>query len=307
MEFKNFTELIRDKVAGQVGNGYQVHLNNVRKNNGIELIALTVLQEENNVSPAIYLKEYYENYISGRETLDGIVSRILDTYNENRINQNVELKYILSYEDMKPRIVYKLVNTEKNRELLEDVPHMDFLDLSVVFQCIVSKEEFEISAFLIHDVHQKMWNVSVDDLYQAAMENTPKILKCEIKSMAETICDIVQSEDSDITDEELGKIMRQFAGSIPMFVMSNQCRVEGASCMLYRNILASFARSISNSFYIIPASIHELLLIPAQQCIEDESIKNMIREINDTQVSDEEILSYSLYFYDKEERKIVKK
>ncbi len=55
MEFNNFTELIRDKVAEQVGNDYQVHLNNVRKNNGIKLTALTVLQEDNNISPAIYL------------------------------------------------------------------------------------------------------------------------------------------------------------------------------------------------------------------------------------------------------------
>lgn len=307
MEFKNFTELIRDKIAEQVGNGYQVHLNNVRKNNGIELIALTVLQEKNNVSPAIYLKEYYENYISGKETLDSIVNQIIDVYNENKIDPNINLGCILNYEDAKPRIIYKLINTEKNKELLKDVPHIDFFDLSIVFQCIVLQEEFEISTFLIHDDHRKVWNVSVEDLYRVAMENTPKLLRCEIKSMAETFCDIVQSEYSDITDEELGKIMRQFAGSIPMFVMSNQCRVEGASCMLYRNILACFAQSISNSFYIIPSSIHELLLIPAQQCIEDESIKSMIREINDTQVSNEEILSYSLYFYDKEEGEIVKK
>lgn len=307
MRFENFTELIRDKVAEQVGNGYQVHLNNVRKNNGIELIALTVMQEDNNVSPAIYLKEYYENYISGRETLDSIVTQVIAVYKENKIDPSINLGCILNYEDAKPRIIFKLVNTEKNKGLLEDVPHIDFLDLSIVFQCIVLQEEFEISTFLIHDYHQKMWNVSVENLYRVAMENTPKLLRCEIKSMAETIYDIVQSEDLDITDEEFGKSMKQLADGIPMFVMSNQCRVEGASCMLYPNILASFAQSISSSFYIIPASIHELLLIPAQQCIEDESIKSMIREINDTQVRDEEILSYSLYFYDKEGRKIVKK
>ena len=305
MEFNNFTELIRDKVAEQVGNDYQVHLNNVRKNNGIKLTALTVLQEDNNISPAIYLNDYHEKYVNGRETLDSIVNQILDASNENKIDPNINLGCILNYEGAKPRIIFKLVNTKKNKELLENVPHIDFLDLSIVFQCMVLQEEFEISTFLIHDVHRKMWNVSVEDLYRVAMENTPKLLTCEIKSMAETICDIVQSED--ITDEELGKIMRQFAGSIPMFVMSNRCRVEGASCMLYPNILASFAQSISSSFYIIPASIHELLLIPAQQYIEDKSIKSMIREINDTQVSDEEILSYSLYFYDKEEGKIVRR
>lgn len=91
-----------------------------------------------------------------------------------------------------------------------------------------------------------------------------------------------------------------------MFVFSNQYKVEGASCILYPNVLHDFADTINSSFYIIPSSIHEVLLLPTKTTKESASILSMIQEINDTQVSVEEILSYSLYFYDKRTDKVVK-
>lgn len=91
-----------------------------------------------------------------------------------------------------------------------------------------------------------------------------------------------------------------------MYVLSNKSRVDGAACMLYPNLIQDFAEAIQSSFYIIPSSIHELLLLPTRHLEESQEIKSMIREINDTQVSAEEILSYSLYLYDKEERRILK-
>ena len=91
-----------------------------------------------------------------------------------------------------------------------------------------------------------------------------------------------------------------------MYVLSNQRRVEGAACMLYPNLVRDFAEAVGSSFYIIPSSVHELLLLPTAHLEESSEIKNMIKEINDSQVSAEEILSYSLYLYDKEERKIMK-
>ena len=90
-----------------------------------------------------------------------------------------------------------------------------------------------------------------------------------------------------------------------MYVLSNRNRVEGAACMLYPGLIRGFAEKAGSSLYIIPSSVHELLLLPAEDCGEAAGIRDMIREVNDTQVSDEEILSYSLYYYDREEEKII--
>lgn len=106
-----------------------------------------------------------------------------------------------------------------------------------------------------------------------------------------------ESEADDCTEE--------ISDCIPMFVLSNKSRLEGAACMLYPDVLHDFAERTGSSFYIIPSSIHELLLLSAGHNDESGNIRSMIREVNDTQVSREEILSYSVYFFDKEQDKVV--
>lgn len=304
MEFSSFTMFVREEVEKRTEDCYKVRLDDVRKNNGVVLRGLTVTQDDSNISPTIYLNSYYEEYIKGRATLVNVVNDVMDTYRRNKVNQSVDMRYFLNYESVKERVIYKLVNTEKNKELLEDVPHIEFLDLSIIFQCLVAQEDLGRASILIHNVHLKLWEVSVDTLYQAAKENTQRLQEYEIKGITEVLRDIMCAEEvENIADEDC---ISAFSGSVPMYVLSNKNRVEGAACMLYPNLIRDFAESIQSSFYIIPSSIHELLLLPTEHLEESQEIKHMIREINDTQVSVEEVLSYSLYLYDKEEQRIRK-
>ena len=304
MEFTSFTTFVRDEVEKRTGDSYRVRLNDVRKNNGIVLRGLTVMQDDSNISPTIYLNNYYEEYTNGRVTLINVVNDVMDTYNRNKVNQSVDMRSFLNYESVKQSIVYKLVNTEKNRVLLEDIPHIEFLDLSIVFQCLVSQEDLGTASILIHNVHLKLWDISVEELYQAAKENTRHLQGYEIKSMTDVLYEIMKTEDGEEFDDD--DYISKLSDSVPMYVLSNKSRVEGAACMLYPDLIQDFADAIDSSFYIIPSSIHELLLLPAEHDEESREIKSMIREINDTQVSEEEILSYSLYFYDREKGKIIR-
>lgn len=303
MELTDFANLISEEVSKKLDDCFRVRINTVRKNNNIVLTGLTIMRDESNLSPTIYLNNYFQEYTNGRTTLESVVNAVMDTYNKNQISNCLDMQYFLHYEQVKQSIVYKLINTEKNKELLEDVPHMEFLDLSIVFQCVVSQEELGLASILIHNTHLKMWDVTVDILYQAAMGNTPKLLPYELKSMAEVLCDIMQAENPDKFDYD--ECMTDFSDSIPMFVLSNKARVEGAGCMLYPDVLHDFAETINSNFYIIPSSVHELLLLPSKNDEEYAEIKSMIKEINNTQVSAEEILSYSLYYFDRENDKIV--
>ncbi len=304
MEFSNFTMLVREEVEKRTGECYKVRIDDVRKNNGVVLRGLTVTQNDSNISPTIYLNSYYEEYIRGRATLINVVNDVMDTYHRNKVNQSVDMRYFLNYESVRQRIIYKLVNTEKNKELLTDIPHIEFLDLSIVFQCLIAQEDFGRASILIHNVHLKLWEASVEMLYQSAKENTQQLQGYEIKGITEVLSEIMKAEDSENFTEEDG--ICSYSGNVPMYVLSNKSRVEGAACMLYPNLIQDFAEAIQSSFYIIPSSIHELLLLPTKHFEESQEIKSMIQEINDTQVSVEEILSYSLYLYDREEQKIMK-
>lgn len=303
MEFTSFTSLINMEIEKRLGIGYRVKLNDVRKNNGIVLSGLTITQGDNNISPTIYLNNYYEKYVNGDVTISKVVNDVMDTYHKNKVGQSVDMRYFLNYESVKQKIVYKLINTERNKELLEDVPHMEYMDLSMVFQCLISEEELGIASILVHNTHMKLWDVTVEELYQTAGENTPKLLPHMIMPMAEVLCDIMQSESQGQCDYD--ECMADFSDSVPMYVLSNKSRVEGAGCMLYPNLIGGFADTVGSDLYIIPSSIHELLLLPTENDEGSAEIKSMIRAINDTQVSAEEILSYSLYYYDRETGEII--
>ena len=302
IDLTNFAEVVKYEVEKMVGAGFKVKLNDVRKNNGIVLKGVTITENGNNIFPTVYLNDYYKNYKDGRMTIADAANGVVGTYHNNQISQSVDMRYFLNYEKVSKQIVYKLINTERNKELLKDIPHVEFLDLSIVFQCMVSQAGFGMASILIHNAHQKLWEVSVEDLYQVAKENTQILLGHEIKSMSEVLCGIMEEEGTEESDEDY---MLEMSDSVPMYVLTNKQKVNGAACMLYPDLIRQFSDRIGKNLFIIPSSVHELLLLPADHKDEASEIRCMIREINDTQVRVEEILSYSLYFYDRQKGEII--
>jgi hypothetical protein len=304
MEFTSFATLVRNEVEKRTGEDYRVRINDVRKNNGIVLSGLTVMKDDSNISPTIYLNNYYEAYENGHITIINVVNDVMDTYHKNKVNGNIDMKYFLDYNQVKEKIVYKLVNTEKNQELLEDCPHVDFLDLSIMFSCIVAKEEKSTASILIHNAHAKLWNVSTEELYRTARDNTQRLMGYEIKNMNDIVEEMIEASEIDETYDE--ESMKELSQNAYMYVLTNNNRIDGAVCIIYPNLLKDLAYSIGKGFYVIPSSVHEVIIVPTDDTYEADDIKNMIREINDTQVKKEEILSYSLYYFDKEKGRLAK-
>lgn len=291
MEFINFTIIVKNEIEKRAGKNYHVRLKDVRKNNGVILSGLTVMQDDSNISPTIYLNTYYEAYQSGQATLSMVIDDVMEVYERNRVNRTVDVHQFLNFDMVKNRIVYKLINTEKNRELLKDVPYIPFYDLSIVFQFLITEEHFGNATILIHNAHLQIWGISVEALYQKAQQNTSILNPYEIKNMQEVLCEYMSNE------EEIGQAINH---AVPVYVLSNRNRIFGAACMLYPELIQDFAQAVGSDLYIIPSSVHEVLLLPTQGTDEIEDIKRMVQEVNDTQVETEDVLSYSVYFFDKE-------
>lgn len=301
MEFTSFVTLIKGEVeknlqTSRTGEKYIVRINDVMKNNGVVLSGITLMQEDSNISPTIYLNNYYEAYENGQTTIKMIVNDVVDTYDRNKVNRSLNIGFFMNYEKVKRKIIYKLINTERNKELLTDVPHITFHDLSIVFQCLVSEEKFGNATILIHNAHLKIWNITVQELYEEACINTPKLQKYDIRNIRDVINDMIAE---DVQCDEL--ISDDVNEQLPMYVLSNRARVQGASCMLYPDIIKDFSTAVDSDIYILPSSIHELILLPARGDENCEELKSMVRDINETQVEREEVLSDSVYYYDRRE------
>ena len=134
-----------------------------------------------------------------------------------------------------------------------------------------------------------MLRVTEDELYTIAMKNTKEYYAPDIKSMTETLNEMMK-EPQDIVED------------IPetLFILSNETRQFGAISMLYPEVLKEFCEEkMIGGVFVIPSSIHEVLLMIADKNKADVGyIKQMIKEVNNENVSEVERLSDSLYYYD---------
>ena len=286
LNYNVFGNEVKQEVEKLLGSEVRVELRQITKNNGIILEGLCILEQGSYVSPTIYLEDFYREYKDG-VSLKEIAGRIYDIYEKRCRNIPFSLEYFLDFEKIKENIFCKLVNREMNQELLRDVPSVSFLDLSVVFICAVKNEEFGNGSVLIREEHRKHWKVSKELLYEYARENTFRLRPFELKSMEELIEDLVEPEERNLLKE------------IPMYVLSNRDRVFGAAGILYDRILSSAGARLEEDFYVLPSSVHEVILVPGHVAGSEKELHTMVHEVNHTQVEPEEVLSENVYHYDR--------
>ena len=296
MEYKEFVEYIKMNAGYIAGEGGNITINHVIKNNGCEMDGLVIMEKGIDIAPTIYLDSFYELYTNG-ENIKNIIRQIEVIYEQNKNNVTFDVNILKHFDTIKDKIVYKVVNYRSNEKLLEQVPHKRILDLAVVFYCLLDNEYGRSATALIYNNNLKNWNVTIDDVYKAALKNTPDLLHSKISSMAALFekCGVnVDGEEVDLKDY------------VPsdMYVLTNESKLNGAACILYENVLYDFAQKLGADLYILPSSVHEVILLPKLSMFEKDELVNMVKEVNTEGVAADEVLSDHVYEYNRTERLI---
>ena len=296
MEYKEFVEYIKMNAGYIAGEGGNITINHVIKNNGCEMDGLVIMEKGKDIAPTIYLDSFYELYTNG-ENIKSIIRQIEVIYEQNKNNVTFDVNILKHFDTIKDKIVYKVVNYRSNEKLLEQVPHKRILDLAVVFYCLLDNEYGRSATALIYNNNLKNWNVTIDDVYKAALKNTPDLLHNKISSMAALFekCGVnVDGEEVDLKDY------------VPsdMYVLTNESKLNGAACILYENVLYDFAQKLGADLYILPSSVHEVILLPKLSMFEKDELVNMVKEVNTEGVAADEVLSDHVYEYNRTERLI---
>ena len=296
MEYKEFVEYIKMNAGYIAGEGGNITINHVIKNNGCEMDGLVIMEKGKDIAPTIYLDSFYELYTNG-ENIKNIIRQIEVIYEQNKNNVTFDVNILKHFDTIKDKIVYKVVNYRSNEKLLEQVPHKRILDLAVVFYCLLDNEYGRSATALIYNNNLKNWNVTIDEVYKAALKNTPDLLHSKISSMAALFekCGVnVDGEEVDLKDY------------VPsdMYVLTNESKLNGAACILYENVLYDFAQKLGADLYILPSSVHEVILLPKLSMFEKDELVNMVKEVNTEGVAADEVLSDHVYEYNRTERLI---
>ncbi len=286
MTYEQFQQDVLDTLEKWMPGNTTFTIRQIVKPNDRVLDGLIISDPQTDVAPTIYLNPYYDALSAGGASFDEIIENIFRLYKDNRTTATFDQDSFLRWDLAKSHITYRLLNRKANEKFLEDVPFLPYMDLAVIFTYLLTVEEAGQGSIVIHDCHAKNWGVEAKDLYSEAMKNTPSLLPPVYKPMSEMLDDLLPGSGEELPED------------IPdMLVLSNSTKTYGAAAILYTDLLKSIAKKLDSDFYVLPSSVHEVLLLPAGDRDIRSDLSAMVREVNASQVPDGEILSDHAYYY----------
>lgn len=283
MNFTSFVNLIIENLKAELGQEYEPEVREVMKNNGIRLTGIIARKSNRNSFPTIYADDYYREDLREEEVFE-IAHHIADRLRDAELEEPVDMSGFLDFSMAKERIVFKLINTEKNKELLKDIPNRPLFNLSVVYYYIFPEVPFEgKGTVLIRNSHMRSWKVDEATLYETAYHNSPQLLPSRLSEMKELLAGLYPPELLEDT--------------IPMYVLSNVEKLFGAVCIIYPDVLKEIAEQLGSDLFVLPSSVHETILLPERPDMSQTQLADIVTEINRTQLLEEEILADSVFFY----------
>lgn len=311
MDFTSFCEELKRRVEEQLGD-CEAELRSIVKNNGTEFRSITIRKGEDTVLPTIYLEAFYKEYKHGMP-MGKVVEELVRVYENNRNPWPDGIDF--SFGGVKNKISFRVVNYEKNRKMLETMPHLRLEEWAVCFECVIAREGGHVGAVRIDDRMAKEWDVTLETMIRLAVTNTFCLIPSKVEPIEEVLAGLLlsdysmkEAEDADerakeIIDEVLDQKNR---AGLPMYVLSNSLNHFGATSILNIPFMDKVREKLKEDFFILPSSVHELILIPVSAAPSEDRLMDMVQEVNEKEVPEEDFLADGVYRYGTLRRKIIK-
>lgn len=285
--YEKFVNEVTEAITVAAGVEYTVIPRRERRNNSVVLDGIMLQRGNERVAPNIYLNHYYAKYCNG-ESAEQIAEQIIALCEEKR-EEILELMQRLDFspEYVREHLYYRLIGRERNAELLQEVPNRNYLNLAVIYYWVVYEEGEQMGSIMMTHRQMELFGWTEEELMSMAQINTPRLFPVLTKGM----------------DEIVGEILACQAEP-QMMVLSNEKGINGAACLMYPGVLQRLEEAMNGSFYVLPSSIHELIVVP-DNGMSAVNLCEMVYCINRTQLPQEDVLSDTVYHYSEETKELI--
>lgn len=304
-DYKIFFNNLSAGLLKELGADYKTQSITNTQNNGILKKGILIRHKDESSAPAIYLDTYYEDFCTGK-CLNDIIRQVLYTYRDSSdiCKKQCFQEIDFTPDTMKDKIILRVVNYERNAENLRTLPHIRIHDLAIIFHFMIYRDEESIGTIKFTGEHFRDYTdnsggktpifTTLSGLFHLALENTRQLFPARLNYLDDVLNGFLSGQSlpsipfatTTLTEKNTDKTL---------FVFTNTPGINGAACILYPDVLAKLTAYFGSDFYILPSSIHELLLLPGADTFCREELDDIIKEINLSQVPEEEVLSNHAY------------
>jgi len=304
MDFEEFREKLmtdlKDDLSQKTGEEIEVSSSSVAKLQNAGYEGITIRKSGNPLGINMDVAPFFSEHENGRRSYDEIFSEVEDVAMrgfDEAPSFNVE--NLTNYDTMKEHLSMQVVATERNAELLANIPHKEIEDMSVVCRFIVTSGTEGVGSILVTNELMETMGVTKEQLFEDANKYAPDLRPGEIRDMADVLAEIMGIDVSEL-ESNFG-VPSENAG-VPMYVATTRDKTNGAGIIAYPGFMDMAAEKLGGDFYLLPSSVHEVILIPDKGERDYRGLEDMVKEVNETQVEPKDRLSDHVYHYDSKEK-----
>ena len=298
-----FYDLVKDTIATYIPEAEidDIQIVHNLKNNDTEHTAVVIKEANTNITPTIYLDQMAEEYADGRNPHE-LMEKIANVYQINR-KPNLDISFIQDFENVKHHITTKIISSKLNQKLLAHTPHETVGDMAAILRIQIDEECLRDGSASI-TVKQELldvWGVSFEKAMSYAVENDILYKKPILRPVEEILLQM-HAVREQVSDAQF--LPENKAVDFPMYLLTTSDKIDGANIMCHPELLDETAAFLDSSFVIITSSVHECIIVPYDKETDLELFRKMIIEVNQNELSPEEVLNDHPFVYDKDERQL---
>ena len=253
--------------------------------------------EDGGLSPSISTSYLYEEYQAGT-SMEDIAQKSIDFAKASHvadINFNADS---LCRENAADHLYYQLISREMNTDIEAKCPCKIVTDdlIAVARWNVDLGGEPGRGSILITDKLAQHLEMTKEEIFGICQRSLEENTTFTVTGMSETMIEILR--DQGAPEDYIQEMAEAIRGEQEqMYVITNEEKVDGSVAMLSDNCMATARERIGEDFYILPSSRHEILAVP-MSCIQSpDQLREMVVDVNRTQVAKSDFLADNVYAY----------
>ncbi|MGI6118916.1 MAG: DUF5688 family protein [Bilifractor sp.] len=295
MSLQEFAEAVREELDRVFSPGYMgvtPMIQPVEKIMGESYLGIRLDLGNEAASPVLNLEPYYQEMTEGvslQKELSRIKSDLADVMREV---PEIPTGRVQNYEEMKDHLIMQVIPVKGNEERLKEMPHRKLEDMAVVYRVMLdSRPDGQMSLLVTNPVLQQ-YGVSQEQLEADAAAAMKQRNAYSIRPLREVLAGLLGPEGEE-PDTGTGDVL---------YIATNPQSMYGAGVIAHPDFMRDAAEVMKGDFFILPSSIHEVLLFRDDGAADYRDLEAMVKDINATQVEPKDRLTDTVYHYDTAEQ-----